>query len=159
VLEQNLDVFRDEIEGYSFRPSPGWLQAARANVSPDERGREHELVKYKRGTGSQLAFFRVSAVDLPDGTDIAGHLDKTFGKDDKRTSTKPEELKLGGAAATRETYSTKWDRQTMVREVVIVRRGPRVYFFTGTFSPSDKTSREEVRKMLDSVVWEHERKD
>jgi hypothetical protein len=159
VLQQNLEVFHDEKEGYSFRPPQGWIQAARGNVvSKEDRGEEIELVKYKRGSGKQMVFFRVSAVDLPEGTDLAAYLDKALGKADKRVSTKPEDVKIGGLPAKRETYNTTWDRDAMVKEIVAVRRGPRVYFFTATFAPSDKPAREAVQKILDSVTWEADQK-
>ena len=159
VLEQNLEVYRDDIEGFSFRPPEGWLQQSRARVPKADRGQERLLIKYKRSTGNQLGVFQVSAVDLPADTNVTAYLDQSFGKNDKRTSTKPDLVQIGGLPGTRETFISKWDRETVVKEVVFVRRGPRVYFFTSVVAPSDKPTREAMRKILESIEWQDERKD
>lgn len=160
VLEQNLEVFRDEIEGFSFRPPEGWLQQSRANVPRrEQRNQERMLVKYNRGSGKQPSVFQVSAVDLPTDTDFTAYLDKALGKTEKRTTSKPEDVQVGGLSGKRETYSTKWDREAVTKEIVSVRRGPRVYFFTGVYAPTDKQAKDTIRKILESVEWQHERKD
>jgi hypothetical protein len=153
-LQQGLEVYHDDNGRFSFRPPAGWMQALRAGVQKGDRTQDSPLVKYKYAAGKEIAFFQVSAVDLPEGTDVTAFLDKALTRDEKRTSKSPEDLIVGGIKATRDTFSTKWDREPMTREVVAVRRGPRVFFFTATFPPSNKSIRETVRKLLDSVTWD-----
>ncbi len=156
VLLQNLDVYQDEQEGFRFRPPPGWMMQSR--TASADRAKEIGLVKYKRGSGTQVGVFQVSAIDLTPGTDVTAYVDKALGKDDKRTSKKSEALQVGGQPGARDTYNTRWDRETLTKEIVAVRRGPRVYFLTGIYPPADKETKDAIRKTLDSMEWLDERK-
>jgi hypothetical protein len=153
ALEQNLEVFSDSREGFQFRPPAAWHQQARAVVTKEDRDKECLLVKYKRVGGDTMAFFQVTALDLPASTDIPAYLARTLGKEVTRQSKAPEPLKVGGLAGTRETFSTKWEKEQMAREVVAVRRGTRVYIITGTYPTGDKAAQEAIRKCIDSFAW------
>jgi hypothetical protein len=37
--------------------------------------------------------------------------------------------------------------------VIAIRRGKRVYFFTGTYSAKDHRSRDAIRQTFTNVVW------
>jgi hypothetical protein len=157
VLQQRKDVYRNKREGFRFQPPPGWNQQALESSSGGDRTRDCLLVKYKR-LENKAAFFYVWVVDVPPGTDLATYLaqrppDKNWKPLGQREAAEVDQL-----PAIREYFSGSWDKEKVLREVIAVQRGTRVYRFIGDFPPGDDQAWTQVREAVSSVVWEGEPK-
>ncbi len=147
-------VYQNDAEGFRFLAPEGWAQFARANLPPGPVTKEKLLVGYRRRTGESPASFEVTCVDLPEGADLVAQAIGTPGGPHAwRAAGAPEPTTAGGAAATKFTLLGRPDREQLQRDVVAVRRGPRVYFFTLTAATKDAAARDAVRRVVSGVSW------
>jgi predicted Zn-dependent protease len=154
ALHQNLSVFRDAREGFRFAPPQGWSQQGRASASHDDPAREYLLVKYQRTSETKMAFLEVCVKDLPPAADLSAYLGERQPTKNWQRGPQPETVEVDHLPALREAFAGAYDKDRYVKEVVAVRRGERVYFFTGTFAASDTQARDQIRQAVTSVVWE-----
>ena len=147
-------VFESKNEGMRFVAPEGWSMRARAELPPGTTAQERLLVEYKRLTSDKPASLEVSRIDLPESKSLNEAM-KTRQPSDGELVRKspPEELTLDQVPALRVTFTERVDKQQMISEVVAVRRGERVYFFSGFFPAEDARAREQVRGMIGSIVW------
>ena len=145
-------IYQNKQEGFRFEAPEGWKMASRAEYPPGRTEQERLLVEYRRLRGEQPASFLVSMVDLPESADPGAYLrDRPFVKSLK--STPAESLTLGGRPAQRYAFEGRPGKGDSSQEVVAVRHGERVYFFTGVFAAGDKQAREQVRRTVASLTW------
>jgi hypothetical protein len=158
-LVQGEAVYHNPREGLRLEPPPGWSQHARADY-PVRLDRERPLVKYKCLEDREAAVFQVSRIDLAEAILPETYLrEQPPGPEKWRLTGATETLQVGGRPATRVTFTGTWEeneKEEVVKEVVAVRRGERVYFFTGIFVADDREARAKVRKAIESVVWDQE---
>ena len=147
-------VFQSKSEGFRFVAPPGWSMRSRAEVPPGTSQQERLLVEYKRLTADKPASLEVSLIDLPEGTSLASALKTRQPPDGELVRQTPvEEFTVDGVPAVRIAFQVRVDKEKMVSEVVAVRRGERVYFFTGFYPADDNRAKEQVRGGIDSIVW------
>jgi len=160
ALVQGEAVYYNRGERFRLEPPPGWSQHTRAEYPPGRYERERPLVKYKRLDVPGPAFFRASMLDLAESTTPETYLrDRPPGPEKWQPAGKPETVQVGGLPATRMTFTGTWEedeKEEVVKEVVAVRRGGRVYFFTGIFPAGDKKARALIRTAVDSIAWDQE---
>ena len=147
-------VYQNDREGFRFLVPDGWKQHARADVPPGKTEKERILVQYRRPAEGGEATLEATLADLPATTDLAAFVaGPAFGVEKWRRTSPIETLDVKGTSAVRVTLSGRPGNAEMLKEVVAFRRGERVYFFTGIFNAKDGTSREQVRKAVDSIIW------
>jgi hypothetical protein len=147
-------VFQSKSEGFRFVAPPGWSMRSRAEVPPGTSQQERLLVEYKRLTGDKPASLEVSLIDLPEGTALTAALKTRQPPDGELVRQTPvEELTVDGIQALRIAFYVRVDKEKMVSEVVAMRRGERVYFFTGFYPADDNRAKEQVRGVIDSLIW------
>ena len=147
-------VYQNDREGFRFLAPEGWRQNTRGDVPPGKAEKERTLVDYRPTAGPSGASLRVSLADLPDSTDLATHLaGPSYGADKWRPAGRPEETAVGSATGTRYSFSGRVSKDEVAKEVVAVRRGGRVYFFTALYAPKDVEVRDQLRRVVSSVVW------
>jgi hypothetical protein len=154
ALQQNEAFFHDQREGLRFTPPAGWIQHGRAKPPREDGTHEFLLVKYKRLSEPKAAFLEVWVKDLPATADLSAYMDERLPARTWRRSSRSETVEVGRLPAIREAFSGYYDKDRFVKEVVAVRRGERVYFFTGIFPTSDDQARDQVRQAVESTVWE-----
>jgi hypothetical protein len=115
-------------------------------------------VKYKRLDEQGPAFFRASMLDLAEDANLATYLrEKPPGPENWHATGATETLQVGGQPATRVTFTGIWEegeKEEVVKEVVAVRRGGRVYFFTGIYPAANRNVQTIIRTAVASVVWD-----
>jgi hypothetical protein len=127
---------------------------ARAELPPGTTSQERLLVEYKRLTSDKPASLEVSRIDLPESTSLnAAMKTRQPSEGELVRKSAAEDLTIDQVPALRVTFTERVDRQLMISEVVAVRRGERVYFFSGFFPAEDARAREQVRGAIDSIVW------
>jgi hypothetical protein len=147
-------VYQNDREGFRFLAPEGWTQAARTEVPPGKVKAETPLVDYRRTKGEGRAALRVSLADLPDSTDLGKYLaGPSYGVDKWAPAGPPEEVSAGSATGTRYAFSGRVGKEEVAKEVVAVRRGGRVYFFAALYAPKDVEVRDQLRRVVSSVVW------
>jgi hypothetical protein len=145
-------AFESEAHGLRFVPPPGWSQRAR-NDEPPAAGKEQLLVTYKRLRPGRMAWLQVSvAENAPEGlpADWLAARPPGGGWDPEGAL---EDVTCGGCPAARVRYAAPAARPPLAAELVAVRRGGRVYLFTGTFPAGDEAARQEIRRTVDGVTW------
>jgi len=147
-------VYQNNREGFRFLAPEGWSQNSRSDVPAGKVTKERPLVSYQRPAGSKSATLRVSLADLADSIDLAAFLAEPSFAVEKWELTGPEEeTEAGQAHGIRYCYRGFMEKQEMAKEVVAVRRGERVYFFTALYPPEDTEVRDELRKVVASIKW------
>jgi hypothetical protein len=147
-------VYQNEREGFRFLVPEGWKQHAKAEVPPRKYPKDILLVEYKHLVPGKGALLQVSLADLPKGTDLTTFLaSPAFGVKDWKPTAGMEGLQVDGGPATRLVFTGRLGPQEMTREVVVFRRGERVYFFTGLYNTGDTESRDQVRRAVASTLW------
>jgi hypothetical protein len=123
------------------------------------------VVKYKRlNPEYDLAWFKVNVADVPEDQSPADLLKKRKPPEEGWVVRKEVEdgLTVAGRPAARVTFGGPFDPDTKgVRdftcEVVAVRRGPQVFYFSGTYTTADPKGQKRIRTAVDTVVFDVER--
>jgi hypothetical protein len=152
---KNEGDYQSAQEGFRFHPPEAWGQTFASGKYPSgTTNQERKLVGYKKTTAGHPASFEVTYVDLPPSTDLGSYLVKTSpGLSPWSLAGAATPLTVGGVEANRFNLSTGNSPDLTMKEVVVFRRGERVYFFAGTFHSSDGESGQRIRRAVESVVW------
>ncbi len=148
-------VYQNNQEGIRFLKPTGWIQTAQANVPPGKRENETPIVAYSRDSGTFPASFRVSVIDLPETADLAEFLARrSYGVEHWSQTGTPEDIKVGSVTGVRYTFRGRPSkREELVKEVVCLRRGERVYLFTAVYTPGDSEAQDQLRRVVESIIW------
>lgn len=147
-------VYHNSRENFRFLVPEGWAQQAKEDVPSGKVEKERLLVQYQRLTADKPAVLEASLADLPESTDWGDYLaGPSFGASQWRQSSPAEPIEVNGVSAVRFDFSGKLHGTATIKEVVVFRRGERVYFFTGIFPAKDTEAREQVRRAVASVIW------
>jgi hypothetical protein len=147
-------VYQSDSEGFRFLAPQGWTQSTRAEVPPGKVTTEFPLVQYRPLKGPAGASFRVSLIDMSRSADLAAHLaGPSYGVTTWRQTGPPEEIAVGSASAVRHSFTGRAGKQDVVKEVVCVRRGERVYLFTALYPAKDTEVRDQLRRVVESIIW------
>jgi hypothetical protein len=150
---QDETVYRNSQEGFHFVPPENWKQQARAEFPSGPVPEKRLLVEYRCFTSEKPASLVVSMVDVPEAKSLSDCVGESGVEDNWQTAGPTEELTVGGRAAARGTFLPRSVGEPTVREIVAVRRGRRVYLFTGVFAPSDARSRDAIRTAIATLSW------
>ncbi|HZT80003.1 MAG TPA: hypothetical protein VFA26_07275 [Gemmataceae bacterium] len=155
ALMQGEAVYVNAQEGFRFLPPPNWTMSHRAEVPPGPLSEERALVAYRRPVGDATASLGVSMLDIPESADLADVIKQRRGTTEWQPEGEVESLQLGGRPAARGAYRSRKaaGAPALVKEVVAVRKGGRVYFFTAVFDADDAKTREQVRKSIETLSW------
>ncbi len=150
---QDEPVYQNRAEGIRLLAPEGWAEIARADLPANAATQDRLLVRYQRASESAPAMFEISMTDMPASANLATYLAKSsFGRPSWPAQGKPEPFKVGDRDGTRYVLVSGLGRP-VVKEVMTVRRGERVYFFTGLFGANDDVSRDEFRRAVAGVTW------
>jgi len=152
---RNGPDYQSPQEGFRFHAPEGWSQTFASGKYPSgSTNQERKLVEYKKMTPGHPASFEVTYVDLPPSTDLGSHLvNASPAQVPWNLTGAATPLTVAGVEANRFVLSAGNNPDLTIREVVVFRRGDRVYFFTGTFHSSDRDSGQKIRRAVESVVW------
>jgi hypothetical protein len=148
-------VFQNNKEGFRFLAPQGWTQSTRADVPPGRREKETPIVAYRRESGTLPASFRVSVIDLPEKADMAEFLARrSHGVEKWSRIGAAEDVKVGSVTGVRYTFRGRPSKkEELVKEVVCLRRGERVYLFTAVYTPGDSEAQDQLRRVVESIIW------
>lgn len=147
-------VFKSDSVGLEFLAPEGWIVKTRADVPSGPLAKEWRLVRYDRVTGTGGAAFEVTVAELPETTDLGTHIAKaSFGVKEWKPTGKVEKRDIGGIPSTRYTVTGQAGAQALTKEVFVVRRGERVFFFTALYGAGDAKTRDQIRRAVDSTRW------
>jgi hypothetical protein len=151
ALEES-PYYDNKQEGFRFEAPDSWKMTARGEYPGGRTETERLLVEYRRLKGDSPAALLVTMVDLPESDDLVAHFRNN--RTVSQWKLKPvEPLLLGGRKAERFVFQGTQGKFETVQEVVVVRRGSRVYFFTGIYRAGDNKAREQIRGAVGSVAW------
>ena len=151
---RNEPVYENDQEGFRFLTPEGWRIHAKVDVPPGKLEKERLLAQYVRVFPERGASLDVSMADLPATTDLAQYLaGPSGGVKSWRPKGPVESVQVGGVPAERFLFAGRMDNQEAVKEVVAIRRGARVYFFTAYFAPGDTKAQQQVRRTVESTLW------
>src|SRR5437016_3751132 len=147
-------VYVNDSLGVRFLAPEGWTQHAKADVPAGKLDKERLLVRYERPTSGNSALLELTAADLPVSVDLSAYLTgPAYGADKWRLARPAEPVDVEGVAALRHGLSARVRGEETTREVVVFRRGERVFFFTGLFASKDSSARSQIRAAVQSVLW------
>jgi hypothetical protein len=148
-------IYRNDAEGLRFLVPEGWIQTASSLLPQGPLPGDAFLVRYRINTPEPGAMLQVECMpDRPDKDLVQHHAGPSY-RVRRWTPVGPaEELVIGGAAAQRLIYTAEMDRRQLTKEVVCFRRGGRIYSFAGLFWSTDDKAREQIRRAVESTIWE-----
>lgn len=144
-------VYDNPKEGLRFLSPSGWSQQARSDPPSGETDKEQLLVRYQGFLGEKAALLELTRADLPEGSDILARLKEPSHslRETWQQAGAPESVTVGGRPATRYALTQK----KMTKEVTVIRRGNRTFFFIGVFDTADDKTRLAIRKVVTDVTW------
>jgi hypothetical protein len=142
-------------EGFRFHAPDGWIQTFIAGKYPSGKAEtERQVAGYNKKGGGQPAIFESTYIDLAPSTDLGSYLAKpSHGQTGWNLTAAATPLTVAGMEANRFILSAGKNPDSTTKEVVVIRRGDRVYFFTGVYHNSDADSQQKIRRAVDSIVW------
>jgi hypothetical protein len=152
-LHHGETAFQSDTERIRFDVPADWVECARASLPRGPLPRELPLVKYKHPAENNTAMLRVTIANAPPEKTPAQCLEQRLPEDEWRLMSGPEVLEVAGAPAARAVWAGQGTEKDVVREVVAVRRGTRIFYFTATCLGNDDTSRTQMRRAWKSVTW------
>jgi hypothetical protein len=151
----NGPVYQNNQEGFRFLVSTDdWVQSASAVVPRGQAVDERMVVEYKLLTSDAPAELRVTAIDMNKSAVDQYLVTHTPDRKLWTLAGEPESLNIGGVQAERVTlHGDAAAKGELAREVVAFHRGQRYYFFIGDFATADKKAQQQIRRVVDSVIW------
>jgi len=151
---RNEPVYENETEGFRFVTPEGWQLHAKVDEPPGKLDKERLLVQYVRLGSEKGASLDVSMADLPPTTDLAHYLaGPSGGAKSWHLKSPAESMRVGGVPAERFLFTGRMVKEDAIKEVVAIRRGERVYFFTAYLAPGDTKAQQQVRRTVESTLW------
>lgn len=148
-------VYRNEAEGLRFLVPAGWLQNASTVLPKGPLEGEAFLVRYRINTPEPGAILQIEcAPDRPDIDLTEHHAASSYRVERWTGGESPQNLTIGGATAQRLIYSGDVAGRKMTKEVVAFRRRGRIYSFVGLFWATDDKAREQIRRAVESTIWD-----
>lgn len=147
-------VYRNDREGLRFLAPEGWRQRVNADTPPGPITKDRTIVEYRPSAGSSQGVLGVALIDLPPQADLAAHCAGASHSVKQWSATAaPQAAKVGSRMGTRYSFSGTAGKSVMNKEVVAVRHGERVYLFTALFGGKDTEARDQLRRVIASVIW------
>jgi len=148
-------VYRNAAEGLRFLVPDGWIQTASTLLPEGPLEGEAFLVRYRINTPEPGAMLQIECAPERSGFDPVRHHAAPSYRVERWTATEaPQDLTIGGAACQRLVYAGEVAGRKMTKEVVCFRRRGRVYSFVGLFWATDDKAREQIRRAVESTVWD-----
>lgn len=148
-------VYQNRSAGLRFLVPQGWTQVASSVLPSGEVTSEFMLVKYQMRTTAQGATLELLCFDDPSSSDlIAYHAQASHGIAEWARVGAPTEVTQSGVAGQRAEYLGTVAKSTMHKDVTVFRRGRRVFSFVGLYWKDDQAAREEIRRAVDSLVFQ-----
>lgn len=145
-------VYQNKREGIRFLVPDGWTQSASSDLPPRIEG-DVLLVRYKMKTPGQSASVEIRCFDEDEPTDLSNYHAEPSHAVAKWKLVNEESIEINEANAKRLAYIGVMRGKRMTKEVVAFRRDDRVYSFLGLFWSSDEKARQQLRRAIDSVIW------
>lgn len=148
-------VFHSREEGFRFLVPEGWTKSAHGVLPSGKLKGEVLFAQFRVPTSEQEAM--LDLLCYSEGTHASPaeyHAGPSHGARQWTETAPPERLEINATPTERLIYSATIGKQPMIKEVIAFRRNQRVYSFIGLFSESDHAAREELRRAMNSIVWE-----
>jgi hypothetical protein len=163
MLEQDGPDFVDHQIGVTFTPPAGWAMQERSTESPTTHKAERMVVKFKRLIpGPKAAWFKLNVADVTGDPSPADLIRTRKPREAHFGMTKdPEDgLTIAGRPASRVTFGGDMDpdgkgSRPTTQEIVALRHGPVVLYFTGTFITADAETQQMIRAAIESAKLDH----
>jgi hypothetical protein len=151
----NESVYQNDEAGFRLEIPKSWILHARTNLPAGERvDQERKLIGFKLADSDRPASFEISCMDMPEDADLVAHFTlNRQGPEAWKPVGRSESIALANVPAQRLTLTFGAGANAQRKEVVSVRRGGRVYFFTLVSAPEDVGTRERVRRDLSRITW------
>jgi hypothetical protein len=151
----NDAVYQNDEAGFRLEIPKNWAVQSKTILMRGEAvPQERKLIGYKLPDIDRPASFEISCMDMPEGADLVSHFTAgRTGPEAWRPSGPIESIALGSVPAHRLILTFGTGAGALRKEVVAVRSGGRVYFFTLVCAPDDVGSRETIRQELSRITW------
>jgi len=148
-------VYHNAAEGLRFLVPDGWVQTASTVLPEGPLEGEAFLVRYRVNTPEPGARLQIECGPDRSGFDPAAHhAAASYGVQQWTAAEPAQDLTIGGVPCQRLIYAGELGGRTMTKEVVCFRRRDRVYSFVGLFWATDDKGRQQIRRAVDSTIWE-----
>jgi hypothetical protein len=142
-------------EGFRFLVPDGWTQNASAVLPPGQLGGEHFLVRYRMKTPEEGATLQIVCSQDSESLDLeTHHAGASFRVEDWKLTEPAQNIQVNDVPALRLIYQGTLSNRPVTKEVVCFRKNDRVFAFAGVFVSRDEKAREQIRRAVDSVLWE-----
>ncbi|GEM_PF-806595 len=148
-------IYRNAAEGLRFLVPEGWIQTASTVLPEGPLQDQVFLVRYRVSSPEPGAILQLECA--PDGPDVdlaQHHAAPSYRVDRWKASGPAESLTISGEQAQRLIYTGEVAGRKVTKEAVCFCRHGRIYSFIGMFSATDDKAREQIRRAVQSAIWE-----
>ena len=150
-----MPVFHSKQEGFRFLVPEKWKQTANGVLPGGKLDRAVMFAQFRMLTSQQNALLELLCFDEGKHPNLQEyHGGPSHGVRDWKSVGEPESIEINQTRAERLIFSALVGKEPMIKEVVVFQRNQRVYSFVGLFSESDNEAPEELRRAMNSIVWE-----
>jgi hypothetical protein len=152
---RDTPVYHNAAEGFRFLVPDGWIQTASSLLPPGELQGVTFLVRYRVSSPEAGALLQIECTaDSPDRDLQEYHAGPSYRVQRWVASEPPRDLDIHGVAARRLSYAATVDGRKMAKEVVCFPQRGRLYSFVGLFWATDDKARQQIRRAVESIIWE-----
>ncbi len=148
-------VYQNDQEGFRFLVPEGWTQTASTMLPPGNLDGENFLVRYRVSSPEEGSLLQVLCFQEEEPTNLAEHhAEPSFGVQQWRTVEPPQAVDINGTPGEQFRLRGQSGGRDMTKDVVSFRKGDRVYSFVGLYFATDEKAQQQIRRAIDSVIWE-----
>ena len=147
-------IYQNRREGFKFLVPDGWVQSASSVLPKGKLEGETLLVQYKIRSPEPGAYLEILCFDAPAGKDLHKyHAGESHGSRSWNSIADAEQIEVSGTKGDRFAYKATVSNKSMTKEVVVFRKGDRVYSFIGLFWSTDTKAQQQIRRAVTSTIW------
>lgn len=152
---RDTPVFHSKAEGFRFLVPEKWKQTANGVLPGGKLDRAIMFARFRMIETQKSGFLELLCFDEGKHPSLLEyHAGPSQGVSAWKSVGEPESIEINQTPAERFIFSALIGKEPMHKEVVVFTRNQRVYSFVGLFSESDNAAREELRRAMNSIVWE-----
>jgi len=148
-------VYENPQEGFRFMVPDGWTQTASSILPEGDLKGEAFLVRYRVKSPVAGSTLQIECLQEDGRMSLQEHHSAASYRVDRwEPATEPEAVTIGGRQAQRMLFEAMMDNRRLSKEVTCFRKGNRVYSFVGLFAAEDEKAQQQIRRAVNSLIWE-----
>lgn len=151
---RNGPIYQNESAGLRFLVPERWQQTANSTLPDSPIEKEMLLTRYRIPTSAQGATLEILCMETnANGDPVKYHQRPSYSIDNWKIVEGPEAIATNGASGQRFRLEGQMNERGLGKEVYVFSRGDRQFHFVGLYAPDDPNARQQIQRVVESLVW------